>query len=59
MGKPQQIVRQKISRPMAKNIGKSTSKPLSERYAELLKLRQAVAQAKSLSKSSHVRCTSE
>jgi hypothetical protein len=58
MGKPLQSAREKISRPIRK-IGKSTSKPLSESYAELLKLRQAVAKAMSRSKTSSVRCAPE
>jgi hypothetical protein len=58
MGKPQPSVRKKTSRPIRK-IGKSTSKPLGESYAELLKLRQAVAKAMSRSKTSDVRCTPE
>jgi hypothetical protein len=58
MGKPQQSAREKIPRPIRK-IGKSTSKPLSESYAELLKLRQAVAKAMSRSKTIGVRCGPE
>jgi hypothetical protein len=58
MGKPQQSAREKISRPIRKT-GKSTSKPLSESYAELLKLRQAVAKAMSRSKTSSVGCAPE
>jgi hypothetical protein len=56
MGKSPQSLRQKLFRPMTKSIGKSTSTPLSERYAELLRLRKAVAQAKLRSKETHVRC---
>jgi aspartate/methionine/tyrosine aminotransferase len=58
MGKPQQSAREKISQPIRK-IVKSTSKPLSESYAELLELRQAVAKAMSRSKTSSVRCAPE
>jgi hypothetical protein len=58
MGKLQQGAREKVSRPIRK-IGKSTSKPLSESYAELLKLRQAVAKAMSRSKTGRVCCVPE
>jgi hypothetical protein len=58
MGKLQQSAREKVSRPIRK-IGKSTSKPLSESYAELLKLRQTVAKAMSRSKTGSVRCVPE
>jgi hypothetical protein len=58
MGKPQQGAREKIPRPI-KKTRKSTSKPLSESYAELLKLRQAVAKAMSRSKTSSVDCGPE
>jgi len=58
MGKLQQGAREKVSRPIRK-IGKSTSKPLSESYAELLKLRQAVAKAMSRSKTGRACCVPE